>query len=75
MDRPASPLFADDGCVIPNIRIRNYRVTLIARCEHAKIRALAVTVAAASADSAEQFVREHYFGNRLVIDEVTELAS
>lgn len=50
-------LFAEDGCVIPNIRTQDYRLTFTAKCEHAKVRSAEIVISAATADDALEFVR------------------
>jgi hypothetical protein len=48
-------LFADDGCVIPNVRTQDYRLTFTAKCEHGKIRSAAIIISAPSETDALQF--------------------
>ena len=48
-------LFADDGCVAPNIATQDYRLTFIAKCEHAKVRSAAIIISAPSEADALQF--------------------
>ena len=52
-----SGLFHDDGCVIPNIPVKPYRVTFVPECEHTKIRAAEIVVLAESADNALHYAR------------------
>ena len=47
-----SGLFAQDGCVIPNIRTRNYRITFGPKCEHKKIRSAVIVISAPSQEDA-----------------------
>lgn len=50
-----SGLFADDGCVIPNIPTQDYRLTFTAKCEHAKVRSAEIVLSAVDVDDAMEF--------------------
>ena len=48
-------IFAADGCVAPNIRTRDYRLTFTATCEHGKVRGAEIVISAPSEVDALQF--------------------
>ena len=52
-----SGLFHDDGCVIPNIPVKPYRVTYEPLCEHTKVRGAVIVVLAESEDNALYYAR------------------
>ena len=53
-----SGLFAQDGCVTPNIRTRDYRITFAAKCEHKKIRYAEIVISAPSQEDALLYAQE-----------------
>ena len=48
-------LFADDGCVAPNIATQDYRLTFTAKCGHGKVRGAEIVISAPSEADALQF--------------------
>jgi hypothetical protein len=48
------PLYPD-GCVIPNIRTKNYLVYFAPKCEHTKLRGAYIGIVAESADAAQMY--------------------
>lgn len=50
-------LFAEDGCVAPNIRTQDYKLTFTAKCEHGKVRSAEIVISAPTADDALEYVR------------------
>jgi hypothetical protein len=48
-------LFAEDGCVTPNVRTQDYRLTFTAKCEHGKVRYAEIVISAPSEADALQF--------------------
>lgn len=52
-------MFASDGCIQPNIVTHNYTVKVIGKCEHTKVRSMAITVQAESAADALVYVSNH----------------
>ena len=52
MSQMSSLPLAADGCMIPNIRTRNYRITFGPKCEHKKIRSAVLVISAPSQEDA-----------------------
>jgi hypothetical protein len=46
---------AADGCILPNITTREYRITMTAPCEHTKVRHAEIVITATSAEAARAF--------------------
>jgi hypothetical protein len=53
-----SDMFAEDGCVKPNIPTRPYRVILAPKCEHTHILGAAIDVRGTSAEEAKSYVEK-----------------
>lgn len=50
-----SGLFAEDGCVAPNIVTQDYRLDFAAKCGHGKVRSAAIVISAPSEADALHF--------------------
>jgi hypothetical protein len=66
-------MFAKDGCVVPNIRTQEYRVTLIAECGHPRLRKVELTVRAQSPEDAASYVLRGWNFPRTGLHSVTLL--
>jgi hypothetical protein len=66
------PLFAEDGCIQPNLRTWNWRFTLKPDCEHAHVQGAQFTVKGQTMEDAARFVNEYILPNftRNHIDEI-----
>lgn len=51
-------LFADDGCVIPNIATQDYRFTFTAKCGHTKVRSAEIIISAPSEQNARVYAED-----------------
>lgn len=52
--------FAGDGCVLPNVARREYRVSATARCEHEKVQRLEVWVLAQDPAQALRYAQQMF---------------
>lgn len=48
-DQPSGAIhFAPDGCALPNIRLQNFRVIFVGRCEHVKAPRITIDIRSVS---------------------------